>query len=67
MSEKKTALDSIRNQDWRTVKYDTEKVNVLLTNIQTNIITELNDLIYAVVKLVCEKIGVPKIGWSEKL
>ena len=35
-----------------------QKVNDLLTNILTNDITELNDLIYAGVKLISEKIGV---------
>ena len=39
---------------WSTVKSETEKVNVLLTNTPTNI-TELNDLIYAGAKLICEK------------
>ena len=55
MSEKKTTLPSLWNQNWRTVKYETKKVNDLLTNISTNDITELNDLIYAEAKLVCEK------------
>ena len=55
MSEKKTILLSLRNQDWRTVKSETEKVNDLLTNIPTNDITVLN----AGAKLVSEKIGVP--------
>ena len=36
VSEKKTNLPSLRNQDWRTVKSKTEKVNDLLTNISTN-------------------------------
>ena len=59
MSEKKTTFPSLRNQDWRrTVKSETEKVNVLLTNITTNNITELNDLIYTGVKLGSEKISV---------
>ena len=44
MSEKKTTVPSLRNQDWRLVKSGTEKVNDLLTNIPTNNITELNDL-----------------------
>ena len=74
MSEKKTTLPCLKNQDWRTVKSKTEKVNHLLTNIPTNI-TELNDLIYARAKLVCEKIGVPlktndrksKSGWELRL
>ena len=59
LSEKKTTLPSFRNQDWRSVKSETEKVNDLLTNLLTNDITELNNLIYAGAKLVCEKIGVP--------
>ena len=68
MSEKKTKLPSLRNQDWT----EPEKVNDLLTNIPTNDITELNDLIYVGVKLNCEKIGAPlkttdrksKSGWE---
>ena len=75
MSEKKTTLPSLRNQDWRTIKFETEKVNDLLTNIPTNEITELDDLIYAGAKLVCEKIGVTlkatgrksKTGWELRL
>ena len=45
MSEKKTKLPFLRNQDWRTVtvKPETEKVNDLLTNITANDITELSD------------------------
>ena len=50
--EKKTTLFYLRNQDWRTVKSEIEKANDLLTNIQTNDITELNYLIYFGVKLV---------------
>ena len=59
MSEKKTTLPSLRNQDGRTVKAETEKVNDLLTNILTNDITELNNLICAGSKLVYNKIGIP--------
>ena len=59
MFENKTTLPSFRNQDWGSVKSETEKVNDLLTNPPTNDITELNDLIYAGAKLVCEKISVP--------
>ena len=52
-----------------------QKVNVLLTNISTNNITELNDLIYTGAKFVCTKIGVPlkttdrksKPGWEIRL
>ena len=29
MTEKKTTLPSLRNQDWKTVKVDTEKANKL--------------------------------------
>ena len=59
MSEKKTTLPSLRDQDWRTVKSETEKVNDFLINIPRKDITELNDLIYAGAKLTSEKIGVP--------
>ena len=63
------------NQDWRTVKSETEKVNNLRTNITTNNITELNDLIYVGAKLVCEKVRIPlkttdrksKPGWELRL
>ena len=55
MSEKKTGLPSLRNQDWRTIKTKTEKINKLLTHISTNYITELNELISAGAKLVCDK------------
>ena len=46
MSEKKSTLLSLRNQDWMTVKSETEKVNNWLINILTNDIMELNDLLY---------------------
>ena len=59
-SEKKNAMTSLRNQNWKAVKAETEKIKDLLTNIPTNNITELNDLIYAGAKLVCWKIGVPQ-------
>ena len=53
----------------------TEKINQVLTYISTNNITELNEIIYAGAKLVCEKIGVPskstkkksKPGWEIRL
>ena len=71
MSEKKTRLPSLRNQDWKTVKAETEK-KLLFTHLSTNKITELNELIYAGVKLVCNKTGVSlkntnrksKHGWE---
>ena len=48
MTKKKTTLQSIRNQDWKKVKEETEKVNKLLKkNTPTDNITELNDQIYA--------------------
>ena len=70
MFERKTTLPSIRNQDWRTVKSETEKMNDLLTNIPTN-----DGLIYAGAKLDGEKIGVllkttdrkSKPGWEVRL
>ena len=55
MSEKKTSLLSLSG-----TRSETEKVNDLLTNIPTNNITDLNDLIYAGAKLVCEKSGSPE-------
>ena len=64
--------------EWRIVKAETNKVNQVLTYISTNNITELNELIYAGAKLVCEKIGIPtkntkntkeksKPGWEFRL
>ena len=58
MTEKKTELSSLRNQVWRTVKAEAEKINELSTHIPTNNITELHELINSGAKLVCEKIGV---------
>ena len=48
------------NQDWRTVKTETEKKNEILIHISTKNITELNELINAGAKIVCEKIAVPQ-------
>ena len=59
LSEKKIVLPSLRNQDWKTVKAETVKINDLITNIPNNNITELKNLIYAGAKLVCEKVGFP--------
>ena len=69
---KKTTLPSLRNIEWRIVKAETNKVNQVLTYIPTNNITDLNELIYAGAKLVCENIGIPskntkaksKPGWE---
>ena len=46
MTEKKTP--SLKNQDWKKVKQETEKVNKLLSNIP-------NELIYVWAKQVCDK------------
>ena len=59
MNSVKTTLPSLRNIERRTLKTDANKINQILPYISTNNITELNDLIYAGAKLVCEKIGVP--------
>ena len=59
LNSEKTTLPSLRNIEWRIVKAETNKVNQVLTGISTNNITELNELIYAGAKLVCEKIGIP--------
>ena len=40
MSEKKTTLLSHSNQNWKTVKMETEKINKLLTNVSMNNIME---------------------------
>ena len=60
ISEKKTTLPSFSIHEWRTVKLKTGKINDLLTNIPTNNIKELNDLIYAGAKLVCRNVGSAK-------
>ena len=57
MPEKKTTLPSHWKEKMKTVKSETEKVNYLSTNISTNDIMELNDLIYAGAKLDREKSG----------
>ena len=75
MNSEKTTLPSLRNIEWRTLKTETNKINQIQPYISTNNITELNELIYAGAKLVCEKIGVPskstkkqsKPGWEIRL
>ena len=47
MNSEKTTLPSLRNIEWRTVKMETNKINQVLPYI-----TELNELIYSVAKLV---------------
>ena len=72
MTEKKSSLPSLRNQDWKKVKVETVKVNKLLRNIPKGNFIELNELINARAKLVCDKIGVllrnsnrnTKPGWE---
>ena len=63
---KKTTLPSLRNIEWRTVKTETNKVNQVLIYISTNNITELNELIYAGAKLVCDKTGIHSKSTKEK-
>ena len=58
MSSEKTILPSLRNIEWKTLKIETEKINHILPYILIYL-TELNELIYAGVKLVCEKIWIP--------
>ena len=75
MSSEKTTLTSLRNIEWKTLKIETNKINHILPDILTNNITELNELIYAGAKLVCEKVGIPskstkklsKPGWEIRL
>ena len=71
MSSEKIILPSLRNIEWKTVKIETNRINHILPYIPTNNITELNELIYAGAKLVCENIAIPststkkpqKLGW----
>ena len=75
LNSEMNTLPSLRNIEWRIVKAETNKVNQVLTYISTNNKPELNELIYAGAKLVCEKIGVPsknmkeksKLGWEFRL
>ena len=59
MTEKKTTWPFHRNQDWKGLKIEIEKVNKLSTNISTDNITKLKELIYAGVKLIFDKISIP--------
>ena len=75
MNSEKTILPSLRNIEWKTLKIETNKINHILPYTPTNNITELNELIYAGAKLVCENIGIPskstkkqqKLGWEIRL
>ena len=51
MTEYKTTLLSLRNQDWKKVKVETKKINKLLPNIPKCNTTEQNMLIYARVNI----------------
>ena len=58
MNGKKTTLPSLRSMVWRTLKTETNKINPVQPYIFTDNITDLNELIYVGVKLVCEKIRI---------
>ena len=62
MNSEKTTRPSIRNIELRTHKMETNKIYLyqILPYIPKDNITELNELIYAGAKLVCEKTGIPK-------
>ena len=66
MNSEKTNLPSLRNIEWRTLKIETNKMNQVLPDISTNNISELNELIYAGAKLVCEKIVIPSKSMKKK-
>ena len=61
MNEKKTTLPSLRNQFSKTVMVENEKQNQQIINKDLNERhTDLNELIYAGAKLICDKISVPR-------
>ena len=55
-----TTLPSSGNINLQTVNIETNKINILLPQVSTNNITELNKLIYAGAHVVIEKIGIPE-------
>ena len=59
MNSERIILPSLRNIEWKTLKTETNNINHKLPYIPTNNITEINELIYAGAKLVCENIGIP--------
>ena len=75
MSEGKTALPSVRNQELNKVKTVIEKANKVLQHIPKDNITELNELIFAGTKVESNKIGLhlrnlnrnTKPGWEMNL
>ena len=66
MNRETTNLPSLRNIEWRTLKTETNKINHILPNQSTNNTTELSELIYAGMKLVCEKIGITSISTKKQ-
>ena len=56
----KIRLLSLRNQDWKTVKAETKQINKFLIHVSTKNLLELNELIHAEAKLVCEKSVFPR-------
>ena len=66
MNSEKTSLPSLRNIEWRTIKTEANKINQVLPYISTNKLTELNEIIYAGTKLVCEKNGLTSKSTKEK-
>ena len=68
MTEHKTTLPFLRNQNQKRVKVETEKVNKILLNIPIGIIPKLNELIYSGMKLVCDRISNPlrNLNWNTK-
>ena len=66
MNSEKTILPSLRNIEWKTLKIETNKIDHILPYIPMNNITELNELIYAGAKLVCENIGIPSKKQQQK-
>ena len=67
MNSEKTTLPSLRNIEWRTHKIEINKIKQVLLCISTNNITELNELINAGAKLVCERIGIPSKSRNKKI
>ena len=74
MNGKKSTFTSLRNRNENS-QGGNGKINQVITYIPTNNTTELNELIYAGAKLICEKIGIPskstkkksKPGWETRL
>ena len=58
LTDERKVLLPLRNQDWKKVKLVTEEVNKLHKLISTDDITEVNNLIYAGVKIIIVKLGI---------